>query len=196
MAQVRPILVGRSPQDRAADGNTNAAVTTIEALIEKSLHAEQPAPEHAEASALVPGPLTTARATPAAMPAAAAAPVLLAQPRLVRGSAPSTLEKQAMLLDRQAAPVLAAPINNGRPSGIEIQIGAFQSASEAQRQLAWVRQRASAVIGQHEAVTQPVKQGDKLFYRARFAGFDGAAAASACKELRALKVECLIMRSD
>jgi D-alanyl-D-alanine carboxypeptidase len=196
MAQVRPILVGRSPQDRAADGTTNPAVTTIEALIEKSLHADQPAPEHAEASALAPGPLPTARAMPAAVPAAAAAPVLLAQPRLVRGSAPSTLEKQAMLLDRQAAPGLAAPANNGRSSGIEIQIGAFQSASEAQRQLAWVRQRATAVIGQHEAVTQPVKQGDKLFYRARFAGFDGAAAASACKELRALKVECLIMRSD
>ena len=80
--------------------------------------------------------------------------------------------------------------------GMAIQIGAFQSADEAQRRLAWVRQRATAVIGQHEAVTQPVKQGDKLFYRARFAGFDGAAAASACKELRALKVECLILRAD
>jgi D-alanyl-D-alanine carboxypeptidase len=195
MAQVRPVLVGRSPQDRAADGNTNPAVMTIEALIERSMPAEQPAAEHAEASAIAPGPLPAREAaTPAAV--AAAAPVLLAQPRLLRGSAPSTLEKQAMLLDRQAAPVLAAPANNGRSSGIEIQIGAFQSASEAQRQLAWVRQRATAVIGQHEAVTQPVKQGDKLFYRARFAGFDGAAAASACKELRALKVECLIMRSD
>ena len=79
---------------------------------------------------------------------------------------------------------------------MEIQIGAFQSADEAQRQLAWVRQRATAVVGQYAAITQPVKQGDKLFYRARFAGFNGPAAASACKELRALKVECLVLRPD
>jgi len=203
MAQVRPILVGRSAQDRASNSDTIPAVTTIEALIERSLHQEQRAAEQAEAPVLAPlpttpGPLPIAReaATPAALPAADAAPVLLAQPRLVRGNAPSTLEGQAMLLNRQASPMLASPANSSRSSGIEIQIGAFQSASEAQRQLAWVRQRATAVIGQHEAVTQPVKQGDKLFYRARFAGFDGAAAASACKELRALKVECLIMRSD
>jgi D-alanyl-D-alanine carboxypeptidase len=77
-----------------------------------------------------------------------------------------------------------------------IQVGAFPSADEAERRLAWVRQRATAVLARHEAVTQPVKQGEKLFYRARFAGFDGAAAASACKELRALKVECLILRAD
>jgi D-alanyl-D-alanine carboxypeptidase len=181
MAQVRPILVGRSPQDRASNSATTPAVTTIEALIERSVRQEQP--EQAEAAA-------------GAVSAAAVAPVLLAQPRLVRGSAPSTLEEQALLLNRPAPSVLAAAANSSRSSGVEIQIGAFQSASEAQRQLAWVRQRATAVIGQHEAVTQPVKQGDKLFYRARFAGFDGAAAASACKELRALKVECLIMRAD
>jgi D-alanyl-D-alanine carboxypeptidase len=77
-----------------------------------------------------------------------------------------------------------------------IQVGAFQSAGEAQRRLAWVREHASAVVGAREAVTQPIKQGEKLFYRARFAGFDNVAAASACKELRALKVDCLIMRPD
>jgi hypothetical protein len=123
---------------------------------------------------------------------------LLSPPRLVRGSPPSTLAEQALSLRRdaplgEAAGATPAPAWAG---GMAIQIGAFQSVDEAQRRLAWVRQRATAVIGQHEAVTQPVKQGEKLFYRARFAGFDGAAAASACKELRALKVECLVLRAD
>src|SRR5262249_9147196 len=138
MAQVRPILVGRSAQDRGSNSDTIPAVTTIEALIERSLHREQRAAEQAEAPVLAPlattpGPLPTAReaATPAALPAAAAAPVLLAQPRLVRGNAPSTLEGQAVLLNRQASPMLATPVNNSRSGGIEIQIGAFQSASEA-----------------------------------------------------------------
>jgi D-alanyl-D-alanine carboxypeptidase len=117
---------------------------------------------------------------------------LLAPPRLVRGSPPSSLDEQAVALRREA-PAAATATSLG---GMTIQVGAFPSADEAERRLAWVRQRATAVLARHEAVTQPVKQGEKLFYRARFAGFDGAAAASACKELRALKVECLILRAD
>jgi D-alanyl-D-alanine carboxypeptidase len=119
---------------------------------------------------------------------------LLAPPRLVRGSPPSSLDEQAVALRREApAPTGATATSLG---GMTIQVGAFPSADEAERRLAWVRQRATAVLARHEAVTQPVQQGEKLFYRARFAGFDGAAAASACKQLRAIKVECLILRAD
>jgi len=45
-------------------------------------------------------------------------------------------------------------------------------------------------------VTPQVKQGDKLFYRARFAGFEATAAASACSELKRLKIECLVMKAQ
>jgi len=154
----------------------------------------QPEPDDPASSARPspPGPIAPQGAPPVR------GPTLLSPPRLVRGSPPSTLAEQAVSLRRdaplgEAAGAAPPPAWTG---GMAIQIGAFQSVDEAQRRLAWVRQRATAVIGQHEAVTQPVKQGEKLFYRARFAGFDGAAAASACKELRALKVECLVLRAD
>jgi D-alanyl-D-alanine carboxypeptidase len=199
MAQVRPILVGRSARIEAGAADAVTAPTTIEALIERSLRREPPGPERDEPSAAaedsgVPAP---ERSGPRLARASLAEPTLLAQPRLIRGSPPSTLEQQALHLNREEqADATGARSTASTGGGLEIQIGAFPSASEAQRRLAWVRQRATAVVGRHEAVTQPVKQGDKLFYRARFAGFDGAAAASACKELRALKVDCLIIRSD
>jgi len=191
LAQVRPVQLGRSPTAPGAGEPAGSAATSIAALIERSLRQDaQPEPDSP-----APANATALTATPAPTPAPG--PTLLSPPRLVRGAPPSTLAEQAVNLARDGPLSEAA----GAPTtawagGMAIQIGAFQSADEAQRRLAWVRQRATAVIGQHAAVTQPVKQGDKLFYRARFAGFDGAAAASACKELRALKVECLILRAD
>ncbi|HEU0159549.1 MAG TPA: D-alanyl-D-alanine carboxypeptidase family protein, partial [Hyphomicrobiaceae bacterium] len=180
MAQVRPVLVSRTEPDPGARGARPAEPTSIAALIERS--AREPSPVADEAA---PSPRAAT---------ASAAPALLAPPRLVRGSPPSSLDEQALALRREApAPAAATATNLG---GMTIQVGAFPSADEAERRLAWVRQRATAVLARHEGLTQPVKQGEKLFYRARFAGFDGAAAASACKELRALKVECLILRAD
>jgi D-alanyl-D-alanine carboxypeptidase len=172
MAQVKPVLVRPSGQEQPRQG-------AIEALLERSAR-EAPA----EAGEPAPAPESARGAAPA--------PTLLAAPRLVRGSPPSTLAEQALSLRRETEPSAAAPAAAG---GMAIQVGAFPSADEAERRLAWVRQRANAVA-RHEAVTQPVKQGDKLLYRARFAGFDGAAAATACRELRALKVDCLVLRAD
>ena len=40
------------------------------------------------------------------------------------------------------------------------------------------------------------KLGDKVFHRARFAGFDAASAAAACSELKRLKVDCLVMKAE
>jgi len=180
MAQVRPVLVSRT--EPPARGARPAEPTSIAALIERS--AREPSPAADEAA-----PSPRAEGAPAS-----AAPALLAPPRLVRGSPPSSLDEQAVALRREApAPTGATVTSLG---GMTIQVGAFPSADEAERRLAWVRQRATAVLARHEAVTQPVQQGEKLFYRARFAGFDGAAAASACKQLRAIKVECLILRAD
>jgi D-alanyl-D-alanine carboxypeptidase len=190
LAQVRPVPIGRNPPAQVEAATAGPAPTSIAALIERSLRQDAPPAANELTSS------ATSNATAlTAVPSHAPAPTLLSPPRLVRGAPASTLAEQAVNLRRDA------PLHETAPAatlagGMTIQIGAFQSADEAERRLAWVRQRATAVIGQHAAVTQPVKQGDKLFYRARFAGFDGAAAASACKELRALKVECLILRAD
>ena len=80
--------------------------------------------------------------------------------------------------------------------GFQIQIGAFQSQAEAERQLAAVRERAGSVLARSSPVTLQVQQGQKVFYRARYAGFDAPAAAQACTELKRLKIDCLVMKAE
>jgi len=181
MAQVRPVRIGHDPTPETG-GAALGQPTTIEALIARTQSQAAPG----EAADAEPPPAASQR------PIVGDRPMLLAEPRLVRGTPPSTLDQQAATMagGRSAATPLAPA------AGVAIQIGAYSSADEAQRRLAWVRKRATAVIGTRTALTQPVTQGDKVFYRARFAGFDGAGATFACKELRALKVDCLVLKPE
>jgi D-alanyl-D-alanine carboxypeptidase len=141
-------------------------------------------------------------------PASADRPALMAEPALSRGSLPSTLGRQAANLAR-GEPALPAPAPQPamRPSAssssslsagdFQIQIGAFHSESEAERQLAAVRDRAGGLLAKASAVTQRVQQGDKLLYRARYAGFASQPAATGvCSELKRLKIDCLVMKAE
>ena len=97
------------------------------------------------------------------------------------------------------APVaLPAPKQAGAPAGpFQVQIGAFQTQGEAERQLATVRQRAGSVLGAHAAHMSQVKRGDKVFFRARYVGFSAQdAAAGVCSELKRLDIDCLVMKAE
>jgi D-alanyl-D-alanine carboxypeptidase len=138
------------------------------------------------------------------MPARAAAP----------GAPPSTLEAQAQRIARGAPPVVqtaAAPVPaaKSRPletkqvvakeargaSRAQVQIGAFPSVQEAERQLAALKGKA-APLAHAKPVTQPVQQGDKTLYRARYAGLEPAAATQACEELKQQGLACLVFKSE
>jgi D-alanyl-D-alanine carboxypeptidase len=81
--------------------------------------------------------------------------------------------------------------------GFHVQIGAFKTQGEAERQLASVRQRAGSLLAERAALTTEVRLGEKVFYRARYAGFDAqAAAALVCDELKRLSVDCLVMKAE
>jgi D-alanyl-D-alanine carboxypeptidase len=146
------------------------------------------------------------------------------RPALFSGSAPgappSTLEAQAANLSRGEPPVAAPlrpqqavassppsvpvrrPVHTAAtpaataPGAFHIQIGAYQSQAEADKRLASARELAPGVLGNRAPVTTQVKQGDKLFFRARYAGFDAKAAATACTELKRLKIDCLAMKAE
>jgi len=92
----------------------------------------------------------------------------------------------------------SAPARPGAPTGgFHIQIGAFQSETEAERQLASIRQRAGSLLSDRSAVTSAVRQGDKVYYRARYAGFDALpTAAGACAALKRLSIDCLVMKAE
>jgi D-alanyl-D-alanine carboxypeptidase len=188
IARVRPVIVGSRPANPAADEGPRT----------------QPAPDRREgAAAASPWTASSTLAAPAQSPAAASAPS-------ARGASPSTLGDQAASLARGAAPLAAAApapaprrrvettasTGGAAAGGFQVQIGAFQSQAEAERQLAAVRERAGTVLARSSPVTLQVQQGQKVFYRARYAGFDAPAAAQACNELKRLKVDCLVMKAE
>ena len=127
---------------------------------------------------VVPPPAATAalptHATPSASPKAAAA------------HAPSIPKRR---------PEATASTSAGA-GGFQVQIGAFQSQAEAERQLATVRERAGGLLARGTPVALQVQQGQKVFYRARYLGFDAQTAIKACAELKRLKVECLVAKAE
>jgi len=147
-------------------------------------------------------PAPTSAPQPAVEPQPPASSVEIARVRPVRipGSPPASIES---LLDRSAPK--AQPAATASPPPMQpvsasgsflIQIGAFQSQSDAERRLADVRQRAGAALGKCTPVTHEVKQGDKTLYRARYAGFAAQApAVAACGALKRLSIDCLVLKA-
>jgi len=80
------------------------------------------------------------------------------------------------------------------PTGWLIQIGAFDSEAEARQHLSEAQLQASAVLATADPFTEGVQRGDKLLYRARFAGFDKESAEIACKQLKRGHFECMALK--
>lgn len=135
------------------------------------------------------------------------------------GAAPSTFEQQAARIARAepatapwttelrpGARVAETAVTGRRPAAVapgaaatgrfQVQIGAFPSAAEAERQLAATRARAPATLARAKPFTQQVQQGDKTLYRARYAGLEAGAANEACEELKKQGVACMVFKSD
>jgi D-alanyl-D-alanine carboxypeptidase len=121
-----------------------------------------------------------------------------------RHAPPTSIEA---LLDRTPPPAQIPPVAEATPpvrqasasvaGAYEIQIGAFQSQSEAERRLATARARAGDALGTCTPMTHEVKQGERTLYRARYAGFASQApAVAACSALKRLSIDCLVLRSD
>jgi D-alanyl-D-alanine carboxypeptidase len=139
-------------------------------------------------------------------------PILIAQPQPARrppaavpagsGAVSSTLDRQAMNLDRGAPAVqhvqagAAQPIAHSVGGGFEVQVGAFASAAEAERALVFARDAADGLLDAHAARTIPVEKDSRQLYRARFSGFDAAKAASACLELRRRQIDCFVLKAE
>jgi D-alanyl-D-alanine carboxypeptidase len=201
VARVRTVLVTPPrPADKAPD--------SIEAVLQKpqAVPQQEAAPQQwvtASAGPLIRSPSGTASERAAPIPDTTG-----------RGASPSGLEQQAAKLGggsaRPAEPLTTQAVDAdskprwstqvqasaGSPGSFHVQIGAFQSAAEAERQLTSVRERAPTTLRGGKPITVQFKLGDKVFHRARFAGFDAASAAAACSELKRLKVDCLVMKAE
>ena len=66
--------------------------------------------------------------------------------------------------------------------------------AEAQARLRQIRQSAEHVLAQAADHTEPVTQGTRTLYRARFADLEAASATQACNALRRQRVDCFVTR--
>jgi D-alanyl-D-alanine carboxypeptidase len=122
--------------------------------------------------------------------------VEIARVRPVKAGVPEA--KASLKAPSTASEDESAPAPTNLPKGaFHIQIGAYQSKGEAERQLAAVRDRAGTVLGKYAPYTSQVKRGDKTFFRARYVGFDAqSSAAGVCGELKQMEIDCLVMKAE
>jgi len=75
-----------------------------------------------------------------------------------------------------------------------IQIGAFDGEAEARQHLSEAQLKASTALAAGNPFTERVQTGERVLYRARFAGFDKEAAEIACKQLKRGHFECTALK--
>jgi len=123
---------------------------------------------------------------------------LLKRPEPSATAAPPEAQPQeAVSVPAATAATIAEPAGAAPPGLFHVQVGAYQTQDEAERQLASVRQRAGSVLGARPPHLAQIKRGEKVFFRARYVGFNARAAAdTACSELKRLEIDCLVMRAD
>ena len=95
-----------------------------------------------------------------------------------------------------------APVRLLRPSlstksrtGWLIQVGALPDEKEAKQRLEAAQSKAKALLGKADPFTERTEKGDKVLYRARFAGLEKDQAEAACKHLKRSDIPCMLLKN-
>jgi D-alanyl-D-alanine carboxypeptidase len=177
-ANIQPAaFLSRAPEPAAepavAPGAPPSTLAAQAARIEAGEIAPQPAP-----------PVTQPRSQVAAEPR-----------RQIAAAAPPPPAYRLAGPEPRAATAIPAPVQP-LAAGFQIQIGAYGSVAEAEKQIASVAASAEPLLAGHSGLTLPVAKGARQLYRARFAGFDANGAANACLELRRRQIDCFVMKAE
>ena len=137
-------------------------------------------------------PATTGTTTQAEEPAAAVETVPQPIPNETVAESPGTVPFQQKTQQQQLADqAQMASIAAGTDAGWTISLGDYATKNDAQAVLQQMRKRTPGVLDGRTAQTVMVENKGKITYRARFTGFDEAAAATACKAIKKQKAPCL-----
>src|SRR5215471_10775878 len=153
----------------------------------------EPAPSPAAATwptSPKPSASTVRNETAPAMQALAAA----APPPAAPTVAPPVAKVVALGNDTPAPAAPAEPVTRQR-SGWLIQVGALPDETEARQRLENARSKAKALLGKADPFTERTEKGDKVLYRARFAGLEKNQAEAACKHLKRSDIPCMLLKN-
>jgi len=121
-------------------------------------------------------------------------PPLPPKPPAERPAAPAMMQVASAGDAPVPAPVAQQAAAKTRGGWI-IQVGAFDVEQDAKQRLTLAQSKAKAELGDASGFTEPVAKGDKMLYRARFAGLDKAQAETACKSLKRSEIPCMMLRN-
>ena len=76
-----------------------------------------------------------------------------------------------------------------------IQVGAFDTQTEAVERLSTVQNGIKELLAQATPLTERVEKGDKPLYRARFTGLEKNQAEMACKNLKRSDIPCMLLKN-
>jgi D-alanyl-D-alanine carboxypeptidase len=88
----------------------------------------------------------------------------------------------------------AAPTAKPR-GGWLIQIGALPDENEARQRLETAQNKAKRLLGRADPFTERTEKGDKVLFRARFAGLEKDQAEAACKYLKRSAIPCMLLKN-
>jgi D-alanyl-D-alanine carboxypeptidase len=179
-------LPSDSRQLTPAPAVTNAAnITTI------AVRSEPPPAELTVAA--VPPPASSPTASPPALTPVAAAPAPVPVPPTAAKAAPPA--KVASAGNSVPVPTAsAAPAIKPRGTWL-IQIGALPDESEAKQRLETAQSKAKDLLGRADPFTERTEKGDKVLFRARFAGLEKDQAEAACKHLKRSAIPCMLLKN-
>jgi D-alanyl-D-alanine carboxypeptidase len=80
-------------------------------------------------------------------------------------------------------------------SGWIIQVGALPDEKEARQRLETAQNRAKDLLGKADPFTERIEKGDKVLFRARFAGLEKIQAEAACKHLKRSDIPCMMLKN-
>ena len=134
---------------------------------------------------------TTGTTTQAETPAAAVETVPQPMPDPSVADAAAAIPFQQKTQEQQLADqAQMASIAAGSDAGWSISLGDYATKADATAVLQMTRKRTPDVLDGRTAQTVMVEKKGKVTYRARFTGFDEAAAAMACKAIKKQKTPC------
>ena len=112
----------------------------------------------------------------------------------MRGVRPATT-RAAEVIQTVPVPVPAPESAVKLRTGWVIQIGALPDEKDAWQRLELAQTKAKDILAKADPFTERIEKGDKVLFRARFAGLEKNQAEAACKYLKRSEIPCILLKN-
>lgn len=207
-APVRVAAMARSSSDMPLPGSTDPikpnAVKTV-TVHPGTMRTAALSPLPSETRQLAPAPADTGR-----IAITTVATMKSDQPPMVAVSDPAPVSELPTINAEVAAPqpvkiASAAPVEPAKASipeaavrlrsGWIIQIGALPDEKDAWHRLELAQMKVKDILGKADPFTERIEKGEKVLFRARFAGLERNQAEAACKHLKRSDIPCMLLKN-